>query len=249
MRYTQLNEEKCMLEKPKSSRAGYSNRLFLIGTMALIGLLTIIKAINEPAPISLPQTHVYSPRFKMESVLGTRPTHKFRVQRTLVTNKQFYSFVVATGYRSMREEQLVWPNWEHPGAVSEQNAQTPSWKENPKKPAIWLTRHDAEAFCLWLSHRSGMPSPYTTRDGSLPWQHEGFRLPSVDELEHSEKISSSTWEWTLNDLSHFDSNLLNAKQYLTAYKLNTPLHHRRHEDLTRNDAKPIAFRVAWTVFE
>jgi formylglycine-generating enzyme required for sulfatase activity len=114
-------------------------------------------------PIRLDLVRVPAGEFQMGSVMARdehaqddelppHPVHvaEFYIGKYPVTNVQYRAFVQATGHRAP-------DHWEE--------GRIPSGKSN--HPVIWVTWHDAVAFCDWLSRETGQP----------------FRLPTEAEWE------------------------------------------------------------------
>ncbi|MBB65276.1 MAG: hypothetical protein CMO81_09455 [Waddliaceae bacterium] len=133
----------------------------------------------------------------------------------------FHQFVKETGHRTWRERYGIWPTWER-----EREEAAFSWEKDANAPVLWLTPSDAKAFCTWLTKN----------------HHKEYRLPKVRELESLSK-NLVFWEWTSESWADHGGKQGNASQYLTAWKMDSPLKHRREEDLGDPELPAATFRV------
>lgn len=224
----------------------------IVGLMLVFSLYLLkVKEFNANQEITTEETFdhykIGDVNLNMASAEISLPSHKAYLTYELVNNALFRSFTEATGYLTTRERQNTLPNWRFPEHTSNSPLISDSeyWTASPSEPVMWLTREDAEAFCIWLSDRRGSLSPYVTNSNLKIWERKGLRLPSTEELEIFEDLPTTTvWEWTANDFSDFSSN--GSKQYLTAWKKNNPLYHRRNQDVISDNEIAIGFRLAWT---
>jgi formylglycine-generating enzyme required for sulfatase activity len=71
-------------------------------------------------------------------------TRDFYMGQTEVTRAQFETFVKATKYRTDAERDGDLINW-----------RTPYINQQPDHPVVYVSWHDAQAFCKWLSKKEG----------------------------------------------------------------------------------------------
>ncbi len=94
----------------------------------------------------------------------TKPVHLVRIDApfdlsaTEVTVVQYRAFTEATGFITDNEKHPTWKNWRRPGFAQAND-----------HPAIFVSRDDAAAFCVWLSQETGV------------W----YRLPTEAEWEYA----------------------------------------------------------------
>jgi formylglycine-generating enzyme required for sulfatase activity len=220
------------------------DKAFLILGLLLTSTLALVKQKEKTAyqervqslqAMLSPQETIHLSPLEIPNKKIKIGSHKCLISLNTITAAQFHQFCQLSGYQTWRERHHSWPNWEHPLAVDEPSEyEPPSWETAPSTPAVWLVREDAEAFCLWLSRQNGS-------------KHSTCRLPSVEELQViSETMKAQPQrEWTMNNLSDFDSSFEGGANYHTAWKAQAPLTHRRLADLGRADSEPVGFRVAW----
>jgi formylglycine-generating enzyme required for sulfatase activity len=202
------------------------NLHFLIGGLSFVVMLTFIKAQSSPThsikgEIALNTNNIQqlTSTLHLNSTIHTALDHQFALTLSPITVGEYFQFVKATRYRTLREQQGL----------------SSTWRDgNSNDAALWLSRSDAETFCEWLSHGT---------------DKQQFRLPTTKELATAEVQSSKNndWTWTSQDLSVFDNTLNNANEYLTAWKNPDKLRHRRYDDILSSDHEPATFFVAWTV--
>jgi len=227
------------LQHSESVRINWLFAFIGLGTICVLTAVKASKSYHEVVPKK--QTYHAMPRLSIDTDLVELSTHVVCLMKKPVTNHQYWHFVNASGYISWRERQHLTPTWRYPQTT------TPSWEIAPEEPVLWLVREDAEAFCQWLARQAQSLSAYD-RSNSVPlWQCKGFRLPTVEELQQ-QPHPMPLWEWSCEDLAHYDHTLVNAHQYLTAWHPQHPLRHRRTSDMGDRDIEATSFRVAWTSF-
>jgi len=95
-----------------------------------------------------------------------RPVHEvgiasdFYMGKTEVTVRQFRAFVESTGYQTVAErEGAAWhmPTPDNRKWTRGCNWRSPPFEQRDDYPVVCLSYVDAEAFCAWLSARSGQP--------------------------------------------------------------------------------------------
>lgn len=97
----------------------------------------------------------YESEFKRAPVT----TNAFAITKTLVTNKQYASFVAATGHRVPDVDRATWKSYGliHPFSRTLRHAwsegQPPKGRE--KHPVVLVSHPDAKAYATWLSEATG----------------------------------------------------------------------------------------------
>jgi formylglycine-generating enzyme required for sulfatase activity len=129
-----------------------------------------------------------------------RPVHEVRIAddfylgKTEVTVRQFRAFVESTGYQTMAERQGA--AWHTPAADKKKwtcgcNWRSPPFEQRDDYPVVCLSYLDADAFCAWLSARSGQPIRLPTE---AQWEYAcraGMKGDGAAELE--------TMAWSAGD--------------------------------------------------
>lgn len=221
---------------------------FLIGGISLIIGLAIVKFQHQAQCTGVVGRWYESYETDQGQILPRLPCPmlereldgcRYFIAERPVSNAEFFRFVQDSGYRSWREERGHAINWRHPVAEAEQ----PSYESDPDGPVLWLTQNDAVAYCIWLAQDRGRFSPY--EEAGKLWHNTGPRLPRAKELEELAPGGSS-WEWTCHNLYDFEPQALRNSDYLSAWKKESPLRHRRERDMGRDDVEATTFRIAWT---
>lgn len=225
-----------------------TNTFFLIIGLSLTFVLYLSKTHEEKREANITQTNLElrenSNSFPSSSIKEFHlPSYSYIITKHCISNQDFHIFVQSTRYRTWRECHNYWPNWRYPFANEATENSLPSFKTQSSDPAIYLTREDAEAYCAWLQREQPFCFPY----GKVT-----FQLPSTEELETAFKEDSfhqiqkkPLWEWTRDDLSHFNQTMQGANNYLTAWKSKQSLRHRRIQEMGHRDTEPTGFRVSW----
>jgi formylglycine-generating enzyme required for sulfatase activity len=131
----------------------------------------------------------------------------FLIEKTEVTVGQFASFVRATGYRTVAENENASRNWKAPG-----------YKVSGRQPVVYVTVKDAAAYCEWrgghlpkdaeweFAARAGTTTKHywgESIDGRYLWYRAnsagnphavGKKLPNAFGLHD---VEGNVWEWTL----------------------------------------------------
>lgn len=164
-----------------------------------------------------------------DSLAEASPVHRaavneFWMGETEVTVEQFQAFVAETGY--ITEPETLGGGWIRDSAGFTKKSDA-SWK-NPyfalvnAQPVVFVTRRDAEAYCIWLSRRSGLaihlPSEvkweYACRGGQRiefvnGWtaENSGMRIHDVAQKAPNHfglyDIQGNVWEWTADDYANY----------------------------------------------
>lgn len=221
----------------------------LILGMALVGTLTYAKMTMPPPSKPAVRLHLTSDhlfhnrgkRLQLPSRIIKTSDAKVAITEGPITNQQYREFVLRTQYRTERERQKLSPSWRESAASTE-----PSWVTAPDAPVEWVSRRDAEAFCLWMAREAGTDSPYDRRGNTDIVHRKGFRLPTVEELTTA-SVDTERWLWTCCTLADNDTTRSNANEYKTAFRAGDTLRHRQDNEVFTRDHEPTAFYVAWTV--
>ena len=129
-----------------------------------------------------------SPPEDADAWADERPQHRvsltlpFYLAECEVTNRQFRSFVEATGYKTEAERSglggHIYDAKEEPGRDPKLTFRMPSYGRAAAddEPVVQVTWNDARAFCDWLAKVEGMP----------------YRLPSEAEWEYACRAGTTT---------------------------------------------------------
>jgi hypothetical protein len=242
------------------SKAKWFPTIFLFFGLILIGFLYFLKVkeaqIERDFTIAYEQhkaKRVKSP-LSLPHVMVDLGSHAIYVTKTPILNRQFHAFVEDTEFITWRERYNVRPTWRFPNDTTFPPSLAESWKVDPEASALWLVEEDAKAFCIWLSDQHKEISPYLggilEADENIAADVNGFRLPSVLELEAAKKNgeweSREEWEWTSDTLYTLSAEKRDMDlQYLTGWHPTEPLRHRRARQMSSSDAVPMGFRVSW----
>lgn len=115
-----------------------------------------------------------------------RETAAYQIGKYPITNKQYQTFVEATG---------------HPKPAYWENGIPPGKEDHPVVNVSW---HDAKAFCTWLAEATGMPYRLPTE---LEWEKaargmDGREYPWGG---HFDFAKANTWSSTIHDTSPVDA--------------------------------------------
>lgn len=228
---------------------------FYIAGLLLISLLTYSK-LHQPqldeSWLHHSSTYSHLPHVPRPDIASERielNDHSFYLSRHPITNAQYRQFVKATGYETWLEHQQIRPNWKCSDS-SDGEASSLSWLSSPDAPVRYLTRQDAEAFCMWLGRKEGNSSPHEGRGSEDLWKKTGPRLPGVQELEAmSSGSNDSSWLWTHHIYGKESKEGVQRTKYYTSWRADGKLRHRRTRDMDLEELKNTEFHVAWTLRE
>ena len=122
----------------------------------------------------------------------------FLMDATEVTRALFRRFTDDTGYKTEVEAQGRQETW-----------QTPGFRQSEAEPAVFVSWHDAVAFCNWRSRQAGLEPCYDTgADGEsvCRFDRNGFRLPTEAEWEYAARSGGRDVLYPWGD----DASLSNA---------------------------------------
>lgn len=118
--------------------------------------------------------------------------HAFAIGATLVTTKQFNTFVNETGYKTYAEQNKLC-NTILDGEVTariNRDWRNPGFYQGEDFPIVCVTQRDAMAYTQWLSKETGAH----------------YRLPSVEEWEIAARAGSQTQYWWGDDFADHQAN-------------------------------------------
>ena len=148
----------------------------------------------------------YESEFKRAPVT----TNAFAITKTLVTNKQYASFVAATGHRVPDVDRATWKSYGliHPFSrtlrLAWSEGQPPKGRE--KHPVVLVSHPDAKAYATWLSEATGDVWRLSTE---TEWEKaarglKGRRFPWGETFDpsrlnsHDKGTFDMRWIWSAN---------------------------------------------------
>ena len=125
-------------------------------------------------------------RFDAEGPQHAVTVRAFAIGKFVVTNAEFSTFLLDTGYQPPACNTTLHLGWKSPGNGL---VYTPGMVESPLWPATCLNWSDAQAYISWLNTkvRAGPPTS-AARAGP-------YRLPSEAEWEYAVRAGTSTARW------------------------------------------------------
>ncbi|MCS6884116.1 MAG: bifunctional serine/threonine-protein kinase/formylglycine-generating enzyme family protein [Acidobacteriota bacterium] len=208
---TQTAIEKPVPIEPQPQQKSIVTQLLAITLGLIVGaaLYQILKQPDKspedgPAAVKIPETVIPATVFIKggKTKIGndkadeySRPEHEvelkpFRISKFLVTNRQYAEFVKQTKRQPP-------PNW---------NGGTPP-ADALEKPVVFVSWHDANEYCLWLSQG-------TTKRYRLPTEQEWEYVASKAIDLAVEEIANSYTEWTGSELTLYPGSRLKLDREL-----------------------------------
>jgi len=140
-------------------------RPYIYLTRRAISTPNIPTEVLEPQLIYIPAGNfsIGSTTFAIEQPVHTLYLPQYAIGRYLITNYEYRAFVLDTGAKSPRH----WEGNSYPDNLGD-------------NPVVYISWHDAVAYCHWLSQKTGKP----------------YRLPTEAEWEKAAKgTDERIWPW------------------------------------------------------